>query len=269
MTQKADQDPGHEAGDELGLEGFDIFDLGAQGGEDPETSETEETAETSETSNPVAEELAALKAQYEAERRASQATIDRLMQGLAVRNAAPSGAALEEADDVDMPDVLEDPKGYAKAMRDLIRRETTAAVRGATASGTREQRIKQITDQFYTDNEDLRSLPEFVNAAYAEEARHYAQIGVNIQDALLEDPAGVSARVADRVRARAQDLGIQLRREADETPAGFGAPSRGRTAGVAGRSAKPAASAAARNGKADAGDFASELREYQRTSGFF
>ena len=135
-----------------------------------------------------------------------------------------------------------------------------------------EERVKAITLKFYEDNADLQGIPEFVNAAYEAEARHYAALGVNIQDALLRDPEAVSRRVADAARSRAVELGLRLGSSETEEdggsearPAGFG--SRGRTAGVSGRSA----SKAARNGKAPdgPGDFAAELRREQASSGFF
>lgn len=286
MTDDARDQDAPSAEETFGVEGFEFFNLSDQdAGEEPsgagEVSATEEAGDDGadqaaepapgEQAAPTVEErLAQLEARHAQEMAQYQATIDRLTQGLTLRQEA---SAVPPADpEIEFPDILEDPKGYASALREMVRRETSGALRQSTTGQSREERVKAITLKFYEDNADLQGIPEFVNAAYEAEARHYAALGVNIQDALLRDPEAVSRRVADAARSRAVELGLRLGSSETEEdggsearPAGFG--SRGRTAGVSGRSA----SKAARNGKAPdgPGDFAAELRREQASSGFF
>lgn len=280
MTDDARDQDAPSAEETFGVEGFEFFNLQDDAaGEEPSgagevsAAEGEEPGEEGREPEPtptVEERLAQLEARHAQEMAQYQATIDRLTQGLTLRQEA--GAAPQDDPEIEFPDILEDPKGYASALREMVRRETSGALRQSTAGQSREERVKAITSKFYEDNADLQGIPEFVNAAYEAEARHYAALGVNIQDALLRDPEAVSRRVADAARGRAVELGLRLGSNeteedgsSDARPAGFG--SRGRTAGVSGRSA----GRAARNGKAveSPGDFAAELRREQANSGFF
>jgi hypothetical protein len=237
------------------------FNLPPIGEPDPEPKAAE--------SSPLEARLAALEAErqqdrerYESLLAKSQSTIDRLLQGLPMQQQAPSSSPAGFDALPDLPDPVEKPDEFRKAVADLVRRQATEVSQTLAQHNTSQQQVADIRARFWEENRDLKDYPEFVESAYAKEVQRLQALGIDPSTALLRDPDGLSARVAQLARERVQALGIGKPAEA---PGKKGA---GRTAGVSGGTTPAVSKAPAVNGDASIG-FVDELKRQQVASGYF
>lgn len=235
------------------------FNLPPIGEPDPEPKAAEPTE--------LEKRLTALEAErqqdrerYEGMLAQSQSTIDRLLQGLPVQQAPQPSAGYEALPE--LPDPVEKPDEFKKAVADLVRRQATEMSNTLSQHSTSQQRIADLRTRFWETNQDLKDYPEFVESAYAKEAGRLQAIGVDPQTALLRDPDGLSARVAQLARERVQALGLGRKGEPESK-------GKGRTAGVSGGTTPTAPKTAFLNGEQAPVGFVSELKRQQAESGYF
>lgn len=225
--------------------------------------------------DPLKRELEALKAEREDERRRyqemldqQQQSINQLMQGIAPQQQAGGMTQSQQqnfAAENDLPDPVERPKDFARAVADLVRNSTQQATSNIQQQTTQQQQLAAMRDRFWNTNSDLSGVPELVEAAYQKEAQRLQAQGVDPQQAALSDPDGISSRVAQAARERASQLGLQLGQGqgAQQAPS---SGHNGRTAGVSAGSSQGPSKAPK---KAPDPGMMEELKSFQRETGFF
>ena len=219
------------------------------------------------------EELDGIKstlAETEKARSKDRQTIDSLIVGQAGGSSGPpEPQALPE-----LPNPAEDPTGYSQAFEERKRIEAQNAAALQEYNANRQASLNGIWGDFREENPDLFGDNELITSGILrEEVDKIAKTGVDPTDYILRDPEGVK----DRVKKRATDYLTKRKLigssgEGEGEGEGEGSDDGNdvnRASGIPGGGRAAASSSSDKGGQQQGSTLAAELKDVQRTSGFF
>lgn len=187
----------------------------------------------------------------------NQQWTSRMMQMMQNNQQAPQQVR-DPYDMSDLPDPVEKPDDFKKALADRMKAADEAGYSRFQSQAEQQSRYTQLESRFNQTYADLADRPTLLQAAASAEAQAMRAQGLDPTQAVFNDSDGFLARVAER-----------MRRELNVTTDGGETEKRGRsdrTRGVSAGSRKPGG--AKRRGQSDEPTgFVDELKKTQLESG--
>ncbi len=183
-----------------------------------------------------------------------QQTVDQL---LATRLSPPAAdVPIVPAAAPEMPDPMQDPEGFRKAVVQQATAEARASIQPVQKQIARDSKLAELRTRFQSAHPELMPYQDLIDAEVLKRAKDAAARGLDPESMLFDKPDVFVKSVAETITARLADIrGVKLEPE----------PVEDRTGGITGRGA------AAGDGKPKPGPkpkgFIQQLTDMQRESG--
>lgn len=213
----------------------------------------------------------------ERERRMQQ-SIERLaaQPGQSAQQGAGSsaGSLPQEEQEPELPDPVNDPKGYNEALEkkiDIRAKRYANEIHGQQQQqNTAQQTAQQLWSKLQQDHPELSNHDLVVEGVARREMQRLQSSGVDPMQYATADPDGFVSRIADESKRYLQQAGVQVGQGGngqEQDPGGRGQPSSGRTEGIDG--GEPQRGPGKGGGQQRTPSFVEELKGLQRNDGFF
>lgn len=264
---------------------------------DPEKEREQEEAEQGQQQQTEAPELTDMRERMrkleetrEAERREAaererrmQQTLERLAQQpqqSAQQGAGSSAGSLpQEEQEPELPDPINDPKGYNEALEKKIdiraRRYADQVQNRGQQQSQAQNTANQLWSKLQNDHPELANHDLVVEGVARRELQRLQGSGVDPMQYAASDPDGFVGRIADESRRYLEQVGVPLNKQQEQDPGNGERPDpggrsrqpAGRTAGIDG--GEPQRAGGGGGGQQKGSSFVEELKGMQRNDGFF